>query len=79
MNISAPPRDMFFFTGFVWVAGYEYLGFPRIEFGDPPLPRYSTKLFYTELLLPAFNTGLLQPTFEEGTGCFVSGGPYGLG
>ena len=22
-------------------------------------------------------TGLLQPTFQEGTGSFVSGGPYG--
>ena len=25
---------------------------------------------------PVF-TGLLQPTFKEGTGSFVSGGPYG--
>ena len=24
-----------------------------------------------------FNTGLLLPTFQEGTFCFVSGGPYG--
>ena len=24
-----------------------------------------------------FNTGLLLPTFEKGTVCFVSGGPYG--
>ena len=41
--------------------------FPRIDFGDPPPPRNGTKLF----------TDLLQPTFEEGTGSFVSGGPYG--
>ena len=33
----------------------------------PPLPRNVTKL------LP----GLLQPTLQEGTGSFVSGGPYG--
>ena len=38
--------------------------FPRIHSGDPP--RNGTKLF----------TGLLQPTFKEGTGSFVSGGPY---
>ena len=35
--------------------------------GAPPPPRNVTKLF----------TGLLQPTFQEGTGSFVSGGPYG--
>ena len=46
----------------------EIWDFPRIDFGDPP-PRNSTKLF----------TGLLQPTFKEGTGSFVSGGPYGPG
>ena len=34
--------------------------------GSPP-PRNVTKLF----------TGLLQPTPQEGTGSFVSGGPYG--
>ena len=36
--------------------------------GTPPSPpRNCPKLF----------TGLLQPTFKEGTGSFVSGGPYG--
>ena len=39
--------------------------------GPPPSPppRNCPKLF----------TGLLQPTFKEGTGSFVSGGPYGPG
>ena len=40
--------------------------FPRKDHADPP-PRNVTKLF----------TGLLQPTLQEGTGSFVSGGPYG--
>ena len=40
--------------------------FPRKDHADPP-PQNVTKLF----------TGLLQPTFKEGTGSFVSGGPYG--
>ena len=39
--------------------------FPRKDHADPP--QNVTKLF----------TGLLQPTLQEGTGSFVSGGPYG--
>ena len=42
--------------------------FPIIHFGDPPTPSKCDKLF----------TGLLQPTFKEGTDSFVSaGGTYG--
>ena len=45
--------------------------FPRKHLADPPPPPPPppnvTKLF----------TGLLQPTLQEGTGSFVSGGPYG--
>ena len=54
-----------------------YVGFNRLStclwgpflektLGTPP--RNVTKLF----------TGHLQPTFKEGTGSFVSGGPFGL-
>ena len=38
--------------------------FPRYTFGTPPPPRIGAKLF----------TGLLQPTFQEGTGSSVSKG-----
>ena len=40
--------------------------FPIYTLWGPP-PQNVTKLF----------TGLLQPTFKEGTGSFVSGGPFG--
>ena len=45
---------------------YDFWVFPRKDHADPPPPNV-TKLF----------TGLLQPTFQKGTGSFVSGGPYG--
>ena len=42
--------------------------FPRKDHAAPlPPPQNVTKLF----------AGLLQPTFQKGTGSFVSGGPYG--
>ena len=53
--------------------------FPSLHFRDPPPLPHTLEMLHNNLLIfykLIWFTNILQPTFKEGTGSFVSGDPY---